>query len=103
MGQRDLQISSTEFLPDSSTSNDNAQLWMMATLAFAIFYNNYMVAPLIPAISHESSVPANQLSWLIAGYLIPYGISNLVFGALSDWWGRGATLVVLLCFAAAST
>jgi predicted MFS family arabinose efflux permease len=75
---------------------------MMATIAFAIFYGNYMMAPLIPALSHEFSVPAYQLGWIIPGYLIPYGISTLVYGALSDRWGRRPVLVALLCFATAT-
>jgi MFS family permease len=70
----------------------------MATIAFTVFYSNYMVAPLIPAFSREFSVPVYQLGWLIAGYLIPYGISTLVYGALSDW-DELPTLVALLCFA----
>ncbi|WP_161557367.1 MFS transporter [Acidisarcina polymorpha] len=72
----------------------------MSILAFTIFYVNYMVAPLIPAFLREFSAPTDQLSWLLAGYLVVYGISTLVFGALSDWWGRAPVLVVLLCFAA---
>ena len=88
-----------ELLTEPSATNDKVQLWVMATLAFAIFYSNYMVAPLIPAFSREFAVPAYQLGWLISGYLIPYGISTLVYGALSDWWGRPRTLVALLCFA----
>ncbi|HSY34745.1 MAG TPA: MFS transporter [Acidobacteriaceae bacterium] len=95
-----LLNSSTEIPTASFTSSDDRQLWVLATLAFAVFYSNYMVAPLVPAFSREFSVSANQLSWLIAGYLIPYGISTLVYGALSDWWGRARTLVALLCFAA---
>jgi predicted MFS family arabinose efflux permease len=86
-------------LTESSTANNESQLWVLATIAFAVFYSNYMVAPLIPAFSREFSVPAYQLGGLIAGYLISYGISTLVYGALSDWWGRAPTLVVLLCFA----
>jgi predicted MFS family arabinose efflux permease len=88
-----------EVLTEPSDTNDKVQLWMMAALAFAVYYSNYMVAPLIPAFSREFAVPACQLGWLIAGYLIPYGISTLVYGALSDWWGRAPTLVALLCFA----
>src|ERR1700722_19203278 len=79
--------------------NDDSQLWVMATIAFAVVYSNYMVAPLIPAFSTEFAVPAYQLGWLIPGYLIPYGISTLIYGALSDWWGRARTLVALLFFA----
>jgi predicted MFS family arabinose efflux permease len=97
--ERDLQTIPIEILTETSTTNDKVQLWVMAILAFAVFYSNYMVAPLIPAFSREFSVPVYQLGWLIAGYLIPYGISTLVYGALSDWWGRAPTLVMLLCFA----
>lgn len=89
-----------ELLIEPSARNDEVQLWVMATLAFAVFYSNYMVAPLIPAISREFAVPAYQLGWLIAGYAIFYGISTLVYGALSDWWGRAPTLAALLCSAA---
>ena len=88
-----------ELLTETSYRNDDVQLWAMAALAFIIFYSNYMVAPLLPAFSREFAVPTYQLSWLIAGYLIPYGISTLVYGALSDWWGGARTLVALLCFA----
>lgn len=76
-----------------------SQLWVMAIIAFAVYYSNYMVAPLIPAFSREFSVSAYQLGWLIPGYLVAYGISTLVYGALSDWWGRVPMLVLLLCFA----
>ena len=88
-----------ELVTRPSAVNDKVQLWVMATLAFAVFYSNYMVAPLLPAFSKEFAVPAHELGWLIAGYLIPYGTSTLVYGALSDWWGRARTLVALLCFA----
>jgi predicted MFS family arabinose efflux permease len=88
-----------ELVTEPSATNDKVQLWVMATLAFAVFYSNYMIAPLLPTFSKEFAVPAYQLGWLIAGYLIPYGISTLVYGALSDWWGRAHTLVALLCFA----
>lgn len=89
-------------LTKPSAAKGESLLWVMAMIAFAIYYSNYMVAPLIPAFSREFSVPAYQLGWVIPGYLIPYGISTLVYGALSDWWGRARTLAILLCFAAAT-
>jgi MFS family permease len=84
---------------ETGTTDDESVLWVMASIAFAIFYGNYMVAPLIPAFSNEFSVAAQQLGWVVPGYLVPYGISMLVYGAWSDWWGRARTLRVLLCFA----
>jgi predicted MFS family arabinose efflux permease len=84
---------------EASTENNESQLRVMAAIAFAVFYSNYMMAPLIPALSHEFSVSPYQLGWLIPGFLIPYGISTLVYGALSDRWGRAPVLVALLGFA----
>ena len=86
-------------MADGATANEESQLWVMAGIAFAIVYSNYMVPPLIPALSREFSVSPYQLGWLIPGFLIPYGISTLVYGALSDRWGRAPMLVALLCFA----
>ncbi len=87
---------------EASTSNNESQLWVMAAIAFAVFYSNYMVPPLIPALSREFSVTAYELGWLIPGFLVPYGISTLVYGALSDRWGRTLLLVILLFFATAT-
>src|SRR5580698_240816 len=84
----------------ASPTNNESQLWVMAAIAFAVVYSNYMFPPLIPALSREFSVTAYQLGWLIPGFLIPYGMSTLVYGALSDRWGRTPMLVTLLCFAA---
>ena len=86
-------------MAEGATANEESQLWVMAAIAFAIVYSNYMVPPLIPALSREFSVSPYQLGWLIPGFLIPYGISTLVYGALSDRWGRAPMLVALLCFA----
>src|SRR5580658_1989706 len=86
-------------MAEGATANEESQLWVMAAIAFAIVYSNFMVPPLIPALAREFSVSPYQLGWLIPGFLIPYGISTLVYGALSDRWGRAPMLVALLCFA----
>ncbi len=83
----------------AATADNEFLLWVMAAIAFAVVYSNYMVPPLIPALSREFLVTPYQLGWLIPGFLIPYGISTLVYGALSDRWGRTPMLVTLLCFA----
>ncbi len=84
---------------DIPAKNHESQLWWMAAIAVTVVYSNYMMAPLIPALSHEFSVSPYQMGWLIPGFLIPYGISTLVYGALSDRWGRVPVLLTLLCFA----
>src|SRR5271170_3399658 len=84
---------------EAATANNESKLWVLAAIAFTIFYSNYMLPPLIPALSREFSVTPYQLGWLIPGFLIPYGISTLIYGALSDRWGRTPVLVTLLCLA----
>lgn len=98
--RQNLQTTFMATLTHPSTANDEPQLWLMASIAFVIFYSNYMVAPLIPALSRDFSVSIYQLGLVIPAYLIPYGISTLVYGAISDWWGRTRLLAALLCFAA---
>jgi predicted MFS family arabinose efflux permease len=84
---------------DAPAKHHESQLWVMAAIAFAVFYSKHMMAPLVPALSHEFSVSPYELGWLIPGFLIPYGVSTLVYGAVSDRWGRTPVLVTLLCFA----
>ena len=83
-----------ELATEPPAMNDQVQLWVMATLAFAVFYSNYMVAPLLSAFSKEFAVPVYQLRWLIAGYLIPYvglalagyGLPGIFFGTMIGRW-----------------
>jgi MFS family permease len=74
----------------------------MAAIVFLVFYSNYMIAPLIPAFAQRFQVHPYSLKWLIPGFSILYGVSTLVYGVLSDRFGRYPVLRVLLCFAAAT-
>lgn len=55
---------------------------------FLIFFQGYMIAPMIPRLSAVFGISAQKLGLLISAYLIPYGVSTLLFGLLSDWIGR---------------
>jgi predicted MFS family arabinose efflux permease len=75
----------------------------MAAIAFLVFYSNYMIAPLIPALARGFGVHPYSLKWLIPGFSALYGVATLLYGALSDRFGRYPVLRVLLVFAAATT
>lgn len=75
----------------------------MAAIAFLVFYSNYMIAPLIPALARGFGVHPYDLKWLIPGFSILYGVATLFYGILSDRFGRYPVLRVLLGFAAAAT
>jgi predicted MFS family arabinose efflux permease len=55
---------------------------------FLLFFQTYMVAPLIPSLAIALNVSRAQVALLIPAYTIPYAIGGLLLGALSDRVGR---------------
>jgi predicted MFS family arabinose efflux permease len=66
-----------------------------AASSFLIFFQAYLVAPLIPALSRQFHASDRLVGLLVPAYLIPYGFSTLVYGPLSDRIGRRRVLLGL--------
>ena len=47
-----------------------------------------MVAPLIPRLAHEFGSSEQFIGLMVPAYMVPYGLSTLFFGLLSDRLGR---------------
>ena len=60
----------------------------LAAATFLIFFQAYMVAPLIPCLSHTFRVSEQFIGLMVPAYMIPYGVSTLFYGLLSDRLGR---------------
>lgn len=78
---------------DEATDGDNERqrehlLWVLSGLTFLIFFQAYMVAPLIPRLSNVFGVSSQSVGLLVPAYLIPYGVATLFYGLLSDRVGR---------------
>ncbi len=71
-------------------------LKLLAAAAFLVFVNGYMVAPLIPALVREFSSNTHDVGLLVPAYMLPYGLSTLFYGPLSDRIGRSKVLIALL-------
>ena len=63
-------------------------LWVLSAATFLIFFQAYMVAPLIPRLSAVFEVSAQTIGLIVPAYMVPYGISTLCYGLLSDRLGR---------------
>lgn len=63
-------------------------LWVLSAATFLIFFQAYMVAPLIPRLSVTFGIPAETVGLAIPAYMIPYGVATLFYGLLSDRIGR---------------
>jgi predicted MFS family arabinose efflux permease len=67
-------------------------LWILCFAAAIIFFQGYMIAPLIPRLSEVFDVPEQKIGLVVPAYMIAYGISTLFYGLLSDWLGRGKVI-----------
>ena len=70
---------------------------LMAFAAYTTGSGMRMLDPLLPMVAGEFAVPVSGAAWLVAGFLLPYGLGQLGFGPLGDRYGklRIACLAVL--------
>ncbi len=78
-------------------------LRMLAAATFIIFFQAYMVAPVIPALSSIFDAPEQTVGLIVPAYLIPYGIGTLIYGLLADRLGIHRIMLVSLAAFAALT
>jgi len=71
-------------------------LKVLSAATFLIFFQAYMVAPLIPRLSAVFGISPQQIGLIVPAYLIPYGVSTLVYGVLSDRLGRRSIMFASL-------
>ncbi len=71
-------------------------LRVLAAATFLIFFQAYMVAPLIPRLSTVFGVSGQTIGLIVPAYMIPYGVSTLLYGLLSDRLGRRRIMLVSL-------
>ncbi len=78
-------------------------LRMLAAATFIIFFQAYMVAPIIPALSSAFGTSEQTVGLVVPAYLIPYGIATLVYGLLADRLGIQRVMFASLAAFAALT
>ena len=62
-------------------------LWMLSLATFMIFFQAYMVAPILPTLADDFGTSIQRISLIVPAYLIPYGVATLVYGLLADRLG----------------
>ncbi len=74
---------------ESTTEQQGGRLVRLLSAAtFLIFFQVYMIAPLIPKLASVFHVSAQMIGIAIPAYMIPYGAATLFYGILSDRVGR---------------
>ncbi|HVS71672.1 MAG TPA: MFS transporter [Phycisphaerae bacterium] len=71
-------------------------LRVTSAACFLIFFHAYLLAPLIPTLARDLASSEFAVGLLVPAYMIPYGLSTLAYGPLSDRIGRKVVLLILL-------
>lgn len=81
----------------------DALVRLLAAEAFLVLFQAYMVAPMIPSLAESLHAKVADLGLLIPAYTIPYGLSTLLYGPISDRFGRKRLLLILFALLAFSS
>jgi predicted MFS family arabinose efflux permease len=66
----------------------NSIVILLGFLGFIVMADNWVVSPILPAISENIGVAVERARLLIAAYMIPFGIFQIIFGPLADRYGK---------------
>lgn len=89
----------------------NRLVVMLGLAGFIVMADNWVVSPILPAIAGDLGVSASSAGVLIAAYMLPFGLFQLIFGPLADRYGKSRiilgtlaafTIATALCAAGAT-
>lgn len=66
---------------------------LLGLAGFIVMADNWVVSPILPAIAKTVGVPAAGAGVLIAAYMLPFGLFQLVFGPLADRFGKSRIII----------
>lgn len=69
-------------------------LALLSASGFVIFMQIYLIAPILPALARDLNSTPGLVGLAVPAFLVPYGAMVLLWGPLSDRWGRRR---VILC------
>lgn len=73
---------------------------VLAAATFVIFFQAFMVAPIIPTLARAFEVSPQHAGLIVPAYLVPYGVATLIYGLLADRYGLARIMAgSLLAFA----
>lgn len=91
-----------QHIPDGGAAADTSReqrerlLWLLGGATFLIFFQAFMVAPLLPRLADLFGVSVGAMGLVVPAYLLPYGAATLAYGPLSDRFGRGRVMLASL-------
>ena len=78
-------------------------IYALSSAAFLVFFQAYMVAPIIPKLALVFNATAQDVGLIIPIYMISFAITALTVGILSDKFGKKAILLISVTIFASLT
>lgn len=66
----------------------NRIIVLLGLAGFIVMADNWVVSPILPAISQNLNIDIAKAGLLITAYMIPFGFFQIVFGPLADRFGK---------------
>jgi predicted MFS family arabinose efflux permease len=76
---------------------------VLGLAGFIVMADNWVVSPLLPTIAHDFSVDPASAGVLIAAYMLPFGLFQLVYGPLADRFGKLRVVIISLALFTVAT
>jgi predicted MFS family arabinose efflux permease len=71
-------------------------VWLLGLAGFMVMADNWVLSPILPAIARSLHIQASAAGLLITAYMIPFGIFQIIFGVLSDRYGKKQVISVAM-------
>ena len=78
--------------------NTKRLILILGLAGFIVMADNWVVSPILPAIAKSFKVAPASAGILIAAYMLPFGLFQLVFGPLADRFGKLKIIMGTLLF-----
>ncbi|MDQ1634195.1 MAG: hypothetical protein QOJ32_1004, partial [Frankiaceae bacterium] len=85
--------------PDRLTVSHHTPIRLLQTTAFVATFDRFAMPPMLLAIAHDLDIPLAGVVQAAGAYFLMYGLSQPVWGIVSDRFGRVATMRVTLLLA----
>ncbi len=76
---------------------------VLGLAGFIVMADNWVVSPLLPSIARTIGVQPAKAGILIAAYMLPFGLFQLLYGPLADRFGKLRVVGVTLVFFTVAT
>jgi predicted MFS family arabinose efflux permease len=78
--------------------NENRLILILGFAGFVVMADNWVVSPILPAISKALSISPVRAGLLITAYMLPFGLFQLLFGPLADRFGKRQVITFSMTF-----